>query len=401
MSESSDNNLWSFLEAVARRRGMIIAIVIAVTILSAVVSLVLPKWYRAEALLLPPKDITVPVGGLSQLAEVVSVVEGLNLPVMVTASDVYARILRSRTIADSVMIAYELDSRYETTTRLETYLALMSHSRFQVTDEGLLSISIEDKDPQTAADLTNAFVDGLDRLNRRIATQRATQNRSFIEERVRQVEAQLEMARQEFEAFQLESRAVDFDEQTRLAIEQAISLKVMLAQIEIDLRMSEQVMGRDNPELVEKRQRRDIIRQQLQQLETTNQDSSFFSLPLEAVPKLRGRYETLYSRVQVNERLYTILLEQLERAKLQENEELPTISILDSATPPEIRSRPQRTLIVAASFGGSLILAVLLALILDYFDRLRQRRPDDYDRAMYVIRAFFGWLPGMKNVGKR
>jgi hypothetical protein len=94
--------------------------------------------------------------------------------------------------------------------------------------------------------------------------------------------------------------------------------------------------------------------------------------------------------------LYTILLEQLEQAKLQENEELPTITVLDYARPPEVRSRPRRSLIVVASFGGSLVLAVFLALIFEYFRRLREQNPQDYTRAQYVIRSFFGWLPGMR-----
>ncbi len=397
MNESSDsNNLWLFLEAVARRRALIISIVVVATLAAVIISLLLPKWYRASALLLPPKEVTVNVGGASQLAEVASVIEGLNLPVMVTASDVFARMLRSRTVAEHVIDSFDLAAHYKTAGFTDTYLALMSHSSFSVTEEGLLDISVEDRDPQMAADIANTFVQELDLVNRRIASRRAVQNRQFIEERVRQVKAQLDSARQSFESFQVSHRAVDFDQQTRLAIEQAISLKVSLAQLEIDIRMNENVLGKDNPEMIEKRRRRNIIKQELEKLESGGADSSFFSLPLAAVPTLKGQYEVLYSRVKVNEQLYTILLEQLEQAKLQENEELPTITVLDYARPPEVRSRPRRSLIVVASFGGSLVLAVFLALIFEYFRRLREQNPQDYTRAQYVIRSFFGWLPGMR-----
>ncbi len=396
MNESSEsNNLWLFLEAVARRRALMITIVVVATVAAVIISLLLPKWYRASALLLPPKEVTVNVGGASQLAEVASVIEGLNLPVMVTASDVFARMLRSRTVAEHVIDSFDLARHYKTESFTDTYLALMSHSRFTVTEEGLLDVSVEDRDPKTAAEIANAFVQELDLVNRRIASRRAVQNRQFIEERVRQVKAQLDTARQSFENFQVKHRAVDFDEQTRLAIEQAISLKVSLAQLEIDIRMNEKVLGKDNPEMIEKRRRRDIIKQQLEQLESGGSDSSFFSLPLAAVPTLKGQYEVLYSRVKVNEQLYTILLEQLERAKLQENEELPTLTVLDYARPPEVRDRPRRSVIVLASFGGSILVAVFLALILEYFRRLREQNPEDYTRANYVLRSFFGWLPGV------
>jgi len=398
MNEPTSNNLWRLLEVIARRRAMIVGIVAVAVLASVVISLVLPKWYEATALILPPKNVNFSTGGMSQLAEVASVVEGLNLPVMVTPSDVYARMLTSRTIATHVIDSFNLQTRYETGNQLETYLALMKHARFQVTDEGLLRVSVEDRDPKIAANIANAFVSELDQLNRSIASRRAVQNRAFIEERVAQVKTQLDSARQAFEAFQIDNRAVDFDEQTRLAMEQAISLKVALAQLEIDLKMNEEVLGTDNPELVEKRRRRDIIKGQLAALETANTDSSFFSLPLSSVPTLKGRYEMLYSKVKVNEQLYTMLLGQLEQAKLQENEELPTISVLDYATVPEIRNRPQRTLIVASTAAVSFIVAIVLALLLEYFRRLKETDPDNYGRAMYVVHAFFGWLPGVKKV---
>lgn len=401
MNETSSNNIWRFLELIARRRGMIVGIVVVSVIVAVVVSLLLPKWYQATALILPPKNVSFSTGGMTQLAEVANVVEGLSLPVMVTPSDVYARMLTSRTIAEHIIDSFDLHTKYKTGNRLETYLALMTHARFEVTDEGLLRVSVEDRDPKVAADIANAFVAELDQLNRSIASRRAVQNRVFIEERVGQVKAQLDSARQAFEEFQINNRAVDFDEQTRLAMEQAISLKVALAQLEIDLKMNEQVLGADNPDLVEKRRRRDIIKGQLAALETTNADSSFFSLPLSAVPTLKGRYEMLYSKVKVNEQLYTMLLGQLEQAKLQENEELPTISVLDYATVPEIRNRPQRTLIVASTAAISFIVAIILAVLLEYFRRLRETDPDNYSRAMYVIHAFFGWLPGVKKVKTR
>ncbi|MFZ5979718.1 MAG: GumC family protein [Candidatus Zixiibacteriota bacterium] len=396
MNETQTNNIWRFFETLARHRGMIIGLVILVTLGAVVVSMSLPKWYEANSLMLPPKDTTTPIGGYSKLAEVVSITEGLNLPVMVTSSDVHARILSSRTLVERVIERFDLKNYYGTSNMIETYLVVMAHSKFVVTPEGLLSVSFEDKDPQMAADVTNAFVEELDKLNREIVNSRAKQNRIFIEERLHQVQTELDSLQREFEKFQIDNKAVDFDEQTRLAIEQAVSLKVMLTEIEIDLKMSEQMLGKDNPELVEKRRKRDIIKNRLDMLESSNPDSSFFSLPISSIPMLKGEYESLYRRVKVNESLYTILLEQLEQAKIHENEEAPSISVLDYARVPEVRSRPQRTLIVAGSFGFSVLGALLLTFILEYFRQLAEKKPDDYKRVLYFIEAFLGWFPGVK-----
>jgi capsule polysaccharide export protein KpsE/RkpR len=160
--------------------------------------------------------------------------------------------------------------------------------------------------------------------------------------------------------------------------------------------MGEQSLGKDNPELIEKKQRREAIQHQLKRLEIGGTDTSYFSLPVASIPGLKGEYELLYGRVRVTESIYNMLLEQLERARIQEEEQSPSISVLDRARPPELRSRPQRTMMVGATFGLSLIAALLLAALLEYLDRMKSRRPEDYARAQFVTDAFLGWLPGVR-----
>ena len=255
---------------------------------------------------------------------------------------------------------------------------------------------VEDKDKDIAAEMANAFVDELDKVNREIVSKRAQQNREFIEDRLAKVKAELEKSRGDLETFQQKYKAVDFDQQVRLAVEQAIDLKTSLARLEIDIMVKEKTLGKDNPELIELERRKQMFRRQLEQLERTNPDSSFFSLPISDIPGLRGQYEVLYSRVKVGEGLYQVLLEQLENAKIAENEKASTISILDRATPSDVKSRPKRTLIVGMTFGFSVFFALLFAALFDYIDRLRTGSPENYRRIMLFVDAFFGWIPGVK-----
>ncbi len=396
MTAPASGNLWMLLEVLVRRGRFIAGFVFFVALIAAGVSMILPKWYKAEALLLPPKDIAPAIDQLSRLSEVVSVTGGLNLPVMVTASDVYARMLRSRSIAERIMTQFNLGRRYETTTQLETYEALMDHAQFNVTGEGLLSITVEDRNPDTAAAIANAYTEEINRLSQDITSSRARENRTFVEQRLNQVRLELDSARAALERFQRTNRAVDFDEQTRLAVEQASGLKVSLAEVELDLQMSERRLGPDNPGLQDLKRKRDIIRRQLEQLELGGPDSSYFSMPVASIPALKGQYETLYSRVRVNESLYNTLLEQLEQAKIEEQRQSPTITVLDRASVPELRSRPKRSLIVLGSAGAAFLIAVLMAVLFEYLDRLQENRPDDYRRAAYVLNSLFGWIPGVK-----
>jgi uncharacterized protein involved in exopolysaccharide biosynthesis len=396
VNEQPPNNLILLLDVLARRSRFIVLFVGIATLLAIIISLVLPKWYKATATLLPPKQIAVPVGGLSKFAEVTSVTSGLDLPVLVTPSDVYARMLKSRTIADSIMKKYDLFERYDVYNFDEAYEVLMNNCDFRVTAEGLLSVSVEDKDAKKAAELANAFVEELDKVNREIASGRAKSNREFIEQRLIQVEAELDSARMRFQEFQMKNKAIDFDEQTRLVTERAVDLKVKQAEIELELDLASQEMGQDNPKIVELKRKKRIIAEQIQKLEYENPDTSFFSVPISKIPALRGEFETLYSRVRVNESLYELLLEQREQAKIQVSENLPTISVLDPARPPSIRSRPQRTLIVVSTFAISLVVAVFGSAAADYLIRIKKNSPEQYRSIEAFLVSYLGWLPGIK-----
>lgn len=398
MNRTEANNIWFLLETLTNHRRLIFWIVTIATLVSVATAFALPQWYRATALLLPPKNVTNSAGEASRLSEVASVTGGLTLPVMVTPSDVYARMMKTKTIAFGIIEQFDLQTRFGTDNSSETYLALMERTEFDVTDEGLLQVSMEDKDPQMAADIANAFVLHLETINRELTAGWARRNRVFIQKRLAKVKNDLDSARLELRVFETNNYAVDLEEQTRLAIDQAISLKILLDSADIAVRVLQSELSDDNVQLRVARTRGDAIRQQLRRLEAGTSDSSFFSLPISAIPALRGRYQELQSRVDVNSILHELLLQQWEEARIAENENQTTMSVLDRARPPELRSRPQRTLIVVGTFALSLIFSIILAAMIDYFELLRLRSPDDYVRVALFINGYFGWLPGIKKI---
>jgi capsule polysaccharide export protein KpsE/RkpR len=244
--------------------------------------------------------------------------------------------------------------------------------------------------------MANRFIDELDRINSSITQGRVSENRKFIEDRLAKVKSELDSARRDLQNFQMTYRTVDFDEQTRLAIDQAVQLKTLLANIDLDLQVKQRMLGNNNAELQELRQRRNDITKQLASLEQSNRDSSFFSLPISSIPRLKVEYEEIYSRVRVGESLYNVLLEEYEKARINENKSFSTISVLDRATPPDLRSRPKRTIIVLSAFGIAVIFASLLISLMEYLNRLETTNREDYRRAAQFLHAYLGWLPGIK-----
>jgi uncharacterized protein involved in exopolysaccharide biosynthesis len=396
--EEREFNLWKFLEIITRRRRFIISFVLIITIAAAIISLLLPKWYEAKTLILPPKEEGIKLGWSGDgIDEIISLTSGIELPVMATPTDVYARILGSRALAQRVIETNRLAEYYEMEPGEEDlYLKVEELSEFRVTPEGLLEVSYLDRDARMAADIANSFGREMDRLNRQIASDRARVVREFLETRVEEVARELEDARTELKNFQNEYKAVDLDRQTQLAIEAAVGLKVSLAENEIELSVKRKTLSATHPEVILLQRRVDEIRRQIAHLEFGGPDSSYLNLPIAEVPRLRVQYAELSSRVAVSETLHKILTEQFEQARIQEKMNTPTISVIDPASPPELAIKPQKRIIVGAAFLLSFVMAVFLALVFNHIEKLREISPEDYKRARYFFATMLGWLPGVK-----
>ena len=399
--DEKEFNLWRLGEVIAKRFRFIAGFVIIVTVIATIVAFLLPRWYVAKTLLLPPKDETLQLGLVSNLKNIISLTSGLEQPMMATPTDVYARILKSRSVAERVIEANGLKEYLKLNSIYDIREKLDERATFHVTDEGLLEIGFMDKDPDMAARVANSYAEQLDKLNREVAISRASTLREFLEKRLEEVGADLDSARIDMREFQKENKAVDLDQQTRLAMESAVGLKVNLAQFEIDLRVKEKTLSASHPEVIGLKRQINEIKGQIKTLEFGGSDSSYFNLPVANVPSLKIQFAELTARVKISETLYQLLSEQYEQAKIQSRVTAPTISVLDPAYPPEKPVKPIKSLIVLISFILSVIVAVFFAVFANYLDNLRSSAPDDYKRAEMVLTTFFGWLPGVKKSLKK
>ncbi|MBN4076172.1 hypothetical protein JYT16_00485 [Gemmatimonas aurantiaca] len=390
---SGGTNLWRLLEVIALRKRFIFTLVGIATIGAVIISLLLPKWYRAESLLLPPKDDRMTFSSLSgALNDWASVTAGLNLPVMVTASDVYVRMLSSRAAKIGVIDSLQLREHFGGLSMSDALLAIDEYSDFLVTPEGLILVRYADQDAEMAAIIVNTFVDELDRIARQIYYSRTKQSLSFVETSLQGTQDELMSARGALRQFQEDNRAIDLNKQTELAINSASALKAELATLEVDLTLRKRSLSETHPEVVELAGKVAEYRNKISELEYGSGDSSYFSLPIAETPRLRSELADLVSRVQVAEQLYANLRLRYNEINIQSKRNAPTISVLDRAVTPEIRYKPQRSLIVAGTFGLSLIIAILFALFFEYLRRLEHENPEDFRRA----RFFFDTILKMK-----
>jgi len=171
---------------------MIISVWLCASVAAAVVSLILPKIYSAKASIVPPMDVLQKGSDLAiGFGGGQSAMIGKALGVTSIAG-MYAGILDSRVVLDAIIDRFDLMSVYEEKQyRSKVRNKLRSNTHINVSDEGIVSVAVEDRDPKRAAALANAYVGELDRQNKRLSAGQATSKRIFLGNRLREIEEKL------------------------------------------------------------------------------------------------------------------------------------------------------------------------------------------------------------------
>ena len=113
-------------------------------------------------------------------------------------------------------------------------------------------------------------------------------------------------------------------------------------------------------------------------------DENLF-LPLNQIPGVAQEYATLEKDVLVQTSLMLVLLQQEAQALIEAKDATSTVQILDPATPPEIKAKPQRVLIVFIAGLLSLIASTSYVLGAVYMRELQQRWRDRRETTSEVL----------------
>lgn len=324
-----------FLTACLERRRPILAFVLVVMVLSVVVSLLLPNWYRAQSTVLPPTEGSDSYGIMTSLIQSAALSK-IGMTTTSTASDIYQEILRSRTLQEDLIREFHLEQLYRKRGMDRTLKELAGHVRVTIGLSGLLIVQIEDRDPQRAAGMANRLVDQLDRFNRETLNTRAKRTREFLETRVADVQLRLGAAEAALTAYERRNGVVaDAAAVGGMAgvIAQKLSLQVKRAYVSSYTAAGSAAVRSIDAEI------------------------AAYDRELARLPGLKNEGARLALDAEIQRRVFTLLTGQYEDARVQETRDTPTITVLDRARAPEMKARPKRTVIVLVSTLAALLLS--------------------------------------------
>lgn len=400
------NRLLQFIRVILKWRKFIFYNTLVVTFLGIVISFVLPQRYTAVARLLPPQEedlfgtTSLLTGGLSS-----GRLSRLRLGGMLggaTSSDLMVGILASRTIMQNVVERCSIVDYYRIKRRsMEAAIkTLRKLTTLSVSDEGIVTIRVEAKTPQLAANIANSFVEELDVFLRTSNISRGRNMRLFLERHLAEVESTFRLAQESLRVFQQRYKTVTVDEESKAAIEAYAKLKSELYIKQAELGMIEGVSNSSNPYIRSLKAEVSSFEDQLRRLEQGGDRTGFgvgFGVPFESLPDVGAEYVRRYRDVKVQEEAFAMLYQQYEYAKVLEARDTPTLTVLDYAVPPERRSFPRRLPIALIVFFFGLTSGACFAFVSEYFEHLQKFKPDEYQGWREAAGQLVG---GLRHIGR-
>jgi len=280
-------------------------------------------------------------------------------------------------MADEAIAKFDLMRVYDEKTMHDTRTELAERVHVTLSKEKVIKVTVEDRDPQRAADIAAYFLSNLDRLNRTLNVSKASHNREFIERRLVDTQVGLVKAEEALRDFQTKNKAVAVEAQSKAMIEAAAMIQGQITGFEVQLEVMSAYLSPEHPDLTRVRSSIEELKKQLALLEFGKGRKGM--LPgdrlhpaMITVPDLALQYGRLFRELKVQETLYTLLTSQYEQAKITEARDTPTVQVLDRPVPADKHSKPR---VLLNTVVGALV-GFACAIILAYGLERRARRKD-------------------------
>jgi uncharacterized protein involved in exopolysaccharide biosynthesis len=97
-------------------------------------------------------------------------------------------------------------------------------------------------------------------------------------------------------------------------------------------------------------------------------------------PQLQFQHDRLQRQVTIRQEVLTALRREYEQARIQEVNDTPVITVIDTAVPPYEKSSPHRKLIVIVVFVFAGLIAIAMAFIREFVEHARSQDDTDFKR---------------------
>ena len=299
--------------------------------------------YTAQTTLLPPEKPQSASAAAVQSLGALAALAGVGSSK--TPTDQFAALLLSVTVRDRLIDRFKLLEVYDEDYKVDARRELDKRVRVSIgKKDGLLTIEVDDKDPQRAAALANQHVTELRHLTSTLAVTEAQQRRVFFERQLKDTRQELVKAQEALQGSGFSVGALKAEPRAAAEGYSRLRAEVIAAQVRLQTLLGSLADGA--PEVRQQSAQLGALQAQLARLEQSGS-------------AIGADYVGKYREFKYQEALFEIMARQYELARVDESREGALIQVVDTALPPEKRSKPRRGIVAAASGLGAMILLLL------------------------------------------
>lgn len=442
-----------FVSILIARWRWFVSIFMGMILLALLLSLVLPKRYSATATVVIDAKPD-PVSALSAMySNATTLPSYLATQADILASDrVARRVVRNLRLADSTKTRLEWQDQTGGVGSIEAWLADIISTNVRVKpgrESNLITVSYDDPSPKNAATMANAFVQAYMDTILELKTNPAKQYNVFFDEQAKQARETLERAQKKLTDYQhekgmtvnderidvensrlndlsaqlvavqgLSSESANRQQQARSSADRLQdvltspvigSLKSDLARAQGQLGDLGSRLGDNNPQIIGLKSNIAELKARIAAeteritggVTVSNRINQAREADLRAALEAqrakvielkasRDHLLILSNDVDNAQKAYDALIQRMNQSALESSDRMPNVNVLNVAEEPAKPSSPRVMLNVIIAFFVGLLLAVIVTLLVEHFDR-RVRVIDDIN--LYLGEPVVGILP--------
>lgn len=237
---------------------------------------------------------------------------------------------------------------------------------------GLITISAETMNATTSAEIVAAYIDRLGKFS--MGPQK--EKRIFIEKQLALVGKELEVTENEYKNFQDKHKMYALDKQTAANIDKMALLETQRVTSNISLEMQQSLL-KSSGNVAE------LVKMEAQKVaeeaktEAIKKEIGEMEKELATLPDVSMEFLRLQRNLKVKEKVYAVLTEQYEMAKITEAEEGSQFEVIDQPRIPERKSKPKRAIMVILAGLSAGVLAVFAAFLMEFLKRRKEQEAKD------------------------
>lgn len=372
--EEDEIDLFELFGVLKKHYKLVLIMPLIVAILVALYSLTMPNYYKSSATLYVQSKS----GGLSSVLSSIPMAGMLGLG-QSSDSGYLEAFLKSNTMSGIIIQKFGIatntaivgpNPKPASDVKYDDLLNTVNKTVSIGNDakSGLITISAETMDANLSAQITNSYIEHLTRF----ANEPQRKKLLFLSEQLAQVTKDLNEAQESLKKFQDENKMFTLEEYAKSIVERMTKLQTEKFSTEVSMQTQDRLMQSfgSMPELIKLEA---LKVAEATRIKAINDEISVTQTAMESLPKLALEFARLRVALSVKEKLFAMITEQHELAKIAIADESSAFDIIDSPLVPELKSKPKRaTMVILAGLLAGVI-GVFSSFLIEFIQKRKQK----------------------------